>query len=274
MDDVNTESEQRLRDLYAAASAAWPELDVPEERFVAYARARLASAGARTQHAADLYLACGCWLGLPSALAALERVHLARVPELVRSYDPSPAFADEVCQALRERLLVGGTEDARIARYTGRGPLFSWLRVTAVRLALNLLEARHPERNLALSRAELEAMPDADPELESIKSEYRAAFEAAVTRALTELPLEQRRALRLHLVGEMTTTQIGALMRVHHSTVVRWLAAARATVRKRALAALRQELGASALEVESLAGLLLSRLDVSLQSCLGETSAE
>jgi RNA polymerase sigma-70 factor (ECF subfamily) len=274
MDDMETEIEERLRDVYAAASAAWPRVDVPRERFIAYARERLSLAEPRALDGPDLYLACGCWLGLPSALAELERVYLARVSQLVRPYDPSPAFADEVCQTLRERLLVGAGADARIASYSGRGSLLSWLRVAAVRIALNLLEARHPERNLTLSHVELEAMPGADPELEAIKSQYREAFQAAVTQALSALPLAQRRALRLHLVGEMTTTQIGALMQVHHSTVVRWLAAARAAVRKSALAALQRELGASAAELESLAGLVLSRLDVSLRTCLGDGSAD
>lgn len=273
MDRVETEIEQRLRDLYEAGRAAWPALDVAPELFIAYARERLAP-DEPAKLEPDLYLTCACFNRVAGAMETLDRVFLARLPPLLRPLDPSPAFADEVCQKLRERLFVGAGTEARIAGYGGRGSLFSWLRVAAVRIGLNLLQGRHPERNLALSHAATQAMPGSDPELEAIKAQHRDAFQAAVARALAELPVEQRRALRLHLVGEMTTTQIGTLMRVHHSTVVRWLAAARATVRKSALAALRAELGVSAVELESLAGLLLSRLDVSLESCLGESGAD
>ena len=83
-------------------------------------------------------------------------------------------------------------------------------------------------------------------------------LQAALACALAELPLEQRRALKLHLVGGMTTTPIGVLMRVHHSTVVRWLAVARAEARATALEALRLEIGGSVGELASLAGLSYS----------------
>ncbi len=272
MRSLETETDELLDDLFESGRAAWPDVDLSRARFVAYARERLPApeAGQRTRlEGADLYLACACRHEIAGALATFERVFLVRVPSLLRQMDPSPAFADEVCQKLRERLFLGGDE-ARIASYNGRGSLFSWLRVAAVRTALNLLEGRHPERNLTLSHATMQAMPDDDPELEAIKTQYRQPFQAALARALAELPLEQRRALKLHLVGGMTTTQIGVLMRVHHSTVVRWLAAARAEARAKALEALRLEIGGSISELASLAGLLLSRLDVSLGSCLGD----
>ena len=259
-----------MHDLFESGRAAWPDLELPRELFVIHARQRLADHSPAQLEAGDLYLACACRHEIAGALAAFERVFLARIPPLLRSMDPSPAFADEVCQTLRQRLFIGG-DAARIGSYSGRGALFSWLRVAAVRTALNLLEGRHPERNLELSQATMAAMSDDDPELEAIKTQYRAPFQAALTQALTALPLEQRRALKLHLVGGMTTTQIGVLMRVHHSTVVRWLAAARAEARTRALEALKRELGGSISELASLAGLLLSRLDVSLGACLDAT---
>ena len=51
-------------------------------------------------------------------------------------------------QRLRERLFVGSDgEPARLASYSGRGPLGTWVRIAAIRLALNL---RRSERDASL----------------------------------------------------------------------------------------------------------------------------
>ena len=86
----------------------------------------------------DTYLAAACAAGDGAAIRVLDDELVARVPAMVRRVDGSPAFAEDICQQLRIRVLVReGDAIPRIARYTGDVPLSAWMRVIALRLALN-----------------------------------------------------------------------------------------------------------------------------------------
>jgi RNA polymerase sigma-70 factor len=280
MSSVEGDLEARLSDLWQAGQAAWPELVVPSERFAAFVRARLTGDGADDVAAAlsalsvpDLFLACACVEGVPGAIATFDRVLMTRVPAWVKRLEPSPAFADEVCQRLREKLFVPAEGPPKIVLYSGRASLLSWLRVVALRTALNLLDMHNPDRNRALDEEALATPTGDDPELDLLKRQYRDQFEAAVQAALAGLPQEQRRALRFHLLGGLSTTQIGVLLKVHQTTVARWLAAARRQVRAETQRQLRAQLGLHSGEFESIAGLLLSRLDVSIETVLRDSGS-
>jgi RNA polymerase sigma-70 factor (ECF subfamily) len=90
----------------------------------------------------------------------------------------------------------------------------------------------------------------------------------AVRTALAELTSRQRNLLRLNLGVGLGTARIAIMYRVDQSTIVRWLQVARAAVRNATYEHLCAELGASTLEVQSLTGLLLGRLDLSLGGAL------
>jgi RNA polymerase sigma-70 factor (ECF subfamily) len=80
--------------------------------------------------AADAELAAACARGDATAMRRLDDEHLAAIPTMIRRIDRSEAFASEVRQRVRVRLLLG--EDGappRIARYTGEVPLGAWIRV-------------------------------------------------------------------------------------------------------------------------------------------------
>jgi RNA polymerase sigma-70 factor (ECF subfamily) len=74
--------------------------------------------------------------------------------------------------------------------------------------------------------------------------------------------------LRLHVVEGLNIDEIGALFKVHRSTVARWIAAARTQVLTDARKQLRAELGLSAGEFDSLAGVVRSQLDLSVAGIL------
>ena len=253
------------------ARAAWPGVDVPLLQFVAHASGRVAADGTDPgfAHAADLYLAAACLSGHRAALDVLERSFLARVEGQVRRIDASAAFADEVRQQLREHLLVGRCDERpRLADYAGRGPLGAWLRVAAVRLALNLVAMRRPEQEQPLEETLLQASDANDPEHELLHARYGPLLRQAVSTALTALTSQQRNLLRLNLARGLSTAKIAIAYRVDQSTVVRWLQAARAAVRDATYEHLCAALGASAHEVQRLTRLLLSRLDLSLSGIL------
>jgi len=134
-----------------------------------------------------------------------------------------------------------------------------------------MLRARDAEREVPLEAALDDAKAvgsGGDVALELIKERYREEFEEAVRAAVRGLPLRQRNLLRLHLCGGVTTRKLAAMYQVNQSTAARWVADAREQVRAETRARLSERLRLSAAEIDSLAGVLLSRLDISLTGCL------
>lgn len=220
-------------------------------------------------HAADLALACGCVLGEPRALQALEETYLGRlVGELRRSGLPTQVIEDGV-QRCRERLLVkSGARPVRLSDYNGTSPLWSWLRVVALREALQLL--RKGRRETSLPGAILEVVaPEGDPELAYLKQTYRAAFREAFGRAVSSLSAQERTVLRQHFVYGLSIDRIGELHEVHRATAARWLQRIRDLLLSRTREDLVTRLRLSDTEFEGVLGLVRSQLDLSLHRQLG-----
>lgn len=264
------ELEQRLGRAAQSAAAAWPALALPPPNFVRHMASLLTketdpAATLDTLNLPDLYLACACLQAVPGAIEAFEQTVLSRIPAFIGRVDAAPAFADEVRQILCEKLLVGGnTTPPRLAAYSGRGALLKWMRVAAVRTALNLRAQR--QRHLQEGRRpELTpTMVDNDPELAYIQSSYRPAFEAAFREALAGLSSEGRNLLRLRFVNDLSIDGIAEVFQVHRATVVRKLARARSDLYKMTEEILQERLGLGSAEFANLAGMIHSQLHISL----------
>jgi RNA polymerase sigma-70 factor (ECF subfamily) len=219
----------------------------------------------------DLFLAAACLRGDPIALEHFEREILRPVSAYVSSVDTSRELADEVRQALRVRLLGGSGQAPALARYRGESELGGWVRVAAIRLALNL---RRGERTQATAeRRSADPLPQRlAPELVHLQARYREPFTRALETALGSLPDRDRALLRLYHAEELPLEQIGALYRVHLSTVSRWLTRARQSLADGTLEILRQQLEIGASEAESIARLVMSQIDVSLLRLLRNRS--
>lgn len=242
--------------------AAWPAIAVSEAQL----RAHLARLELPDEPHADLYLACACAAGDPAAIAAFERAVLSEVGHFIARIDGSPQFADEVRQALRERLLVA-REGAppRIADYSGRGPLGAWVRVAAVRTAIDL--RRDADDHGRVSTAEAIAH-DLSPEVELLRARYQADYEAAVREALAALDSKERNLLRMHVVDGLTVDRIGLVYRVHRATAARWVQAVRQKLLDEVYRRLGERLRLSPAELDSLTALVQSQLRVSLTGLL------
>jgi RNA polymerase sigma-70 factor (ECF subfamily) len=260
--------------------AAWPELAVDDGRFAEFVAARLAGEdgvemgvgdGVEDLHVEDLYLACACLDGLPRALAAFDACHLGTVARQLARIDRSPWFADEVRQRLRERLLVGDADEpARLMGYSGRGPLGVWVKVAAVRLALNL---RRNQREVPLLRGD-EPIVAADAELLLLRQRFRADFTAAFTLAVGTLTGGQRQLLRLHFLDGVSLGELAALERVDKSTLSRRLQAAREALLRDTERHLCARLRLDDAEVRSLIGLMRSQFgDLSVARLLRANEA-
>jgi RNA polymerase sigma-70 factor (ECF subfamily) len=266
-------AEASLAELARTARAAWPTLELRDEVFLAHLRERvpdpLPPDAAELIHAADLFLACACANGDPRAIAEFERGYIATLDGVVAQMRLGADLVDEVKQRVRDRLLVRVSDGApRIADYSGRGALRSWVYATAMRTALNALAAA--KRHLPTEQEQLLDIPTSgdDPEWAALRAHHRSEFAAAFGAAFTTLTARQRLLLKQHFVDGLSTEELGNQYRVHRVTVLRWICQARdelVTALQRALAA---ELGVDADEYKSLVRLVKSQLDLSLSQLL------
>lgn len=263
-----------LERLVQAGRAAWPAVRVDDAAFERFVVERLEPAEMASAHGADLYLAFGCVSQDPKALEAFEREHMARVPAFIHRVDKSEAVAAEVQQVLRERLLVGRQDRAaKIAEYAGRGPLASWLRVVAVRVALELQRSKKPEVSHEDDGANELSASD-DPEMDYLRLRYGREFREAFTESLAALDAKQRTILQLYLVDGLNIERIGQVYQVHRATVARWIAGTRDHLYDDTRRRLRDKLHLEVTEFESIVRLVRSQLDVSVRRILQEGLGE
>lgn len=262
--------EQELQRILSLGRKAWPAVRMDPGWFARRLGEKLEGDADRTAMlqdlpAADVYLACACELANEAALAEFERSYLTEVPAFVARIDPSAAFADEVKQELRDQLFVGkaGTRPL-IAGYAGRGPLGAWLRVIAVRTALRVGRSRGGDAPPPDPSAAFGHSPD--PELDYLKLRYRVLYEDALRAAVASLETRERLFLRLHYVDGLNIDRIGAMYRLHRSTVARRLAVYRRTLRERVHSLLEKNASFSPSESASILRLVRSQLFISLRS--------
>jgi RNA polymerase sigma-70 factor (ECF subfamily) len=247
--------------------AAWPQVEVPPAELARYLAAR--GVDEPSAHAADLYLACACALAIPAALRLLEQRVLSQAPQWVRRFDSSPTFAADLSSLLREKLLVSTPErPAKISEYSGRGPFAAWVRMVAVRTAIDLVRSTSGR---ALGQIELPSRLAAqadDPELQYLKQRYQPLFKAAIAEGLTTLDSEQRSLLRLRLLDGLSYDQIAALLGSSKATVARRMNAVREQILARVKQELQAGLGVDTAEFHSLVGVVHSQLEISIESHL------
>jgi RNA polymerase sigma-70 factor, ECF subfamily len=266
----------RLEALLARGRAAHPNLSVADETFIAQlarSAARLTSEGPALEALAieDLFLASACAEGAPGAAEAFEARCGARLTAAAAGATKSEDERREMEQRLRHLLLVGSTEEApRIATYGGQGPLDRWVAVVAQRQIVTAIRSEQAERRARDGAAkEAAALEEAvHPEVAFLKERYKGAFEQAMTTALAMLGERDRVILKLHLVSGVAVAQIGQMYGVSQSTASRWLADARDTISTEVTQYLREHAGLKVSELNSLAALVASQLNLSMSRLL------
>jgi RNA polymerase sigma-70 factor (ECF subfamily) len=283
--------EERLRSALAACGAAWPGVVVDEGVVLRHvARVLLPAAspslalgtpteGSTRGPLADpvaqsianelrglrfegLYLVAGCLQGVSSAVACFSALIDKEVEVVLRRVPDADAEGDDVKQRMRVGLLMGADgEPAKIATYSGRGDLRSWLRTCARRMLLR--EAGKAKRG---GRADDDALLDLtaggdDPETRYLKERYGQSFRMAVREGLASLEVRERAMLRHRFIEDLSVDQIGVLCGVSRATAARWVKDAREQLLARTLEALGRHVGAGSVDAESIVRLLQSRLD-------------
>jgi RNA polymerase sigma-70 factor (ECF subfamily) len=267
--------EEQLRRLWERGRAAWPGLEVSAQDFVHHLLPHWPAEGdgaafLAALHGEDLYLCCACARGVAAALLSFDRSVLASVPAFVVRVDPSPAFADEVRQILRTRLLLAKDgAPPRIAGYSGSGPLASWVRIAAVRTALNLRRNRDDRPKDEVDDTTVGHIAQA-PEVELLRAQHRQTFHSALREAFLRLSPADRNLLRMHFAGGLTGERIAGLLQVNRSTVVRGLARIRMELFQEVRRQLRDRLRLPPSELDSFIRILRSHFNLSLTSLLKE----
>ncbi len=225
----------------------------------------------------DLWSAARCQGGDTRALARFDRRCIDTLASVIARIDPSPSFLDEVKQQVRTKLLVApepGTAP-KIARYAGRGPLAAWVRVVAVREALNLKRGRSGwAGHGGVSSDEMLDVEASvtSPELGLVKAQYRLEFERAFRGAMAELSPEQRNLLRHHYLHGLGVDAIGSIYGLHRSSVARRIKKARATLLATTRRTLALRLATDREDFDRLLALIASRIDLSIERHLQPSS--
>jgi RNA polymerase sigma-70 factor, ECF subfamily len=263
----------RLAELCRDARRAHP-CGIEDELLVAAIAAR-APAGELTAYlarcrAGDLALALATTRGSGAAIAELERSHGAVIEAVVRRFVGASHTADDLRQILRARLFVAEPErEPKIADYAGQGFLENWLRVTAMRVFLDLDKRKDRSRELPADDDDLLALPEpADLELDLVKAEYRAAVASAIADAARQLEPGDRHLLRQHYAAGLSIDQLGAALGIHRATAARRLASAREQLAAATRRLVAERLALDAGELEAVIGLVMSRLEVSIAKLL------
>lgn len=250
----------------AAARAQWPDVVFADEDMVAFIGSRLTGtdlvSALRALPAADMALAAACVAQKPSAHAAFEAL-LGEVDAAGATVGASSDLVDEVKQLLRVQLLVPNAgKPPGLAGYRGKGSLRGWLRITATRELIR--HKRKRQREVSLSRGLDDLFAVSDPELQSLKAQYRGEFAAALREAIELLSSEDRTLLRQHLADGMSIDAIGAAFGVHRATAARWLVRARAALVATTHRRLAERLQLPLEEIESAIRFVQSQLDISM----------
>lgn len=262
-----------LLSLVLRAEAGWPEFRLDRATFASYLAERVGDA-LEDAHPTDLYLACACAGGNAKAMAVFEGAYMADVRRAVGRIDMPPDAADDVVSALREELCFGVADrPPKLAKYSGRGSLRGWLRVTATRMALKAV--RSGKRIAAGDDGVLDgvAASTAAPDLLYVQKKYETEFADAFRFAMTQLSSRQRTLLRQRFADGLTGDELAKLYRVHRATVVRWLARARDDALSHTRESLRQRLDVAASELDTIMRAVKSGLDISLSSLLESKDA-
>jgi RNA polymerase sigma-70 factor (ECF subfamily) len=266
--------EAQLQTALAECRTAWPDIAVEALAFMRYLGERLPrdsdwKAALTTVSLTDLYLACGCALGDPVSVAALDTHFIRRIALAPFGSVPKVHDAQELAQRLRIRVLVGDTEQPpRIASYTGRGPLNAWLRVAAARLAVDLhrAEASPAPPNWAMLTGPI------DQELLYLKQTHADLFGAALDEALRGLGKRTRTVLRLHFLEGVPVVQIATSYNVSARSVQRWIVTAQTEVIDQMRSTLGTSLELTGSQLESLIGQMQTELMIALRQFFSDKS--
>jgi RNA polymerase sigma-70 factor (ECF subfamily) len=259
-------TDSEIATAHSAAAGAWLDISVSLEHYAEMLRSSGVSSEDLRQCAGDLYLACAAGAGDHRAIRVIEERFIARLPARIRRLGAANDTVGDVLQTVRERLFSGITP--RIRAYNGAGPLEQWIKVVAIRTAIDL---HRTDRSIPrVEGAWLETVMPADSDASSLvmKVEYKRELEAAIRDLVATLSPRDRAILRLHVVEGVSIEKIAASYGVHRVTVARWVWTAGETLLDGLRARFKEKFGIVPREFDSMARMARSQLSIDLPGLL------
>jgi RNA polymerase sigma-70 factor (ECF subfamily) len=253
---------------YLEARQRWPGIERATLRDYSEHVAMLGTSQAELErHGADLYLALACGIADPNALRLLEGRFFPAVNEQLSRSGFDETARQDVFQQMMMHLCTG--PKPRILTYAGRAALSSWLRVTAMRFALNMHASASNGAARLPDLVDRLLTEDASPERNLATEKARPLFQAALEEAIRCVSDRDRTLLRLCFLDGLNVDAIGSMYGVHRATAARWIAEIRRRVLRHVRSMLADEPGLHASEFDSLARLVRSELHLTLKRVLG-----
>ena len=254
-----------------AAEKQWPTVRLPHHDFVAYVAARIGAGEAPLDQLAarqldDLYLAFGCSIADPAAVAAFDAAILRDIPRALRRGDLDPAHLEDTRQQVATKLLA--TSPPTIAQYAGRGSLRGWVRVIAIRESARLLGNAVQEKPIGDDALFDAVAHGVVPSQSLLKDAYRQSFKRAFEEALAALSIHDRLLLRQHFLDGLSIDRMASLHDVHRATAARWIAKLVEKLLVDTRTRLQTALQVDAEELDSVLRLIQSCLDASIGRAL------
>ena len=263
-----------LREMCTEGQLRWPSIHITLEQYQHFCAA---ICGERSLNdlkplAADIYLCCGCTQQQTVAQRALEQ----QADEIVRSaivkVHRDGEFVRETIQEFWKKVLSG--PDARVYAYQARGPLQAWLRIVALRLAIDRRRAQQVVQTYETELGDLMADQAFGPESTLTRVRFHEPFRAALRDAIAALSPKERNLLRMHVQGRCSIDQIGRAYGVHRATAARWLE----QVKRHILRQVKARLGLNGpklteSEFQSIARVVGGELELGLSALPGNGSA-
>jgi len=261
-------TDDRAKAAFELGRVHWPTIrGLTREMFRSFLDDAVVEPEALDERAAEIFLAAAAASGDADAVRIFDDKVLADLPRWLARLHLPPDMFDEVRQLLRSKLLVGPAP--KLMQYRASGPLGAWVRVAAMRTALD-----HCESHAVFTGASRDLrdplIVTLDPEQQLIRHKYGALFEAALRDAVGNLSKRDRNLLRLHYLSRMSYDAMARTYHVHRATVVRWLAAIRDELDTALRIRLWQDLGIPPTELRSLWNAVKSDVEVSLSRLLAE----
>jgi RNA polymerase sigma-70 factor, ECF subfamily len=262
-----------LFDIIGAAQRTYPGIRVPTDIFAAHLGDRMPAEvppllALRQMHTADLYLACACTHGDVHAFAAFDSRCLRPLDRVLSRMGIDAELIAEVKQDIRSRVLIGDGKRAQIVEFSGRGDLRGWVRVMAVRRALQCQCRARREVPLDDDHLLEQLVGPRNSEFDHAKRVYRLEFKRAFEGALRDLPDRDLTLLRQHYVDALTVDELGSLYRVHRATAARLLVRARVLVLEATRARLMSQLHVQPDDLDSIIRMIRSQIEISLRGLL------
>lgn len=246
--------------LWSAGRASWPNLALDEATFSAWADEHVPTdASFDKLDGPGLYLVASALLGVPGAVRAFIEGPLAAAGSSLARTLPTPEARAEHLHELSVHLLTPGEdEDAWLERYDGRAPLSAWIRIIAVRRALN--KTRGKTRLVDLEEATLDQASAHDPEVSVLRRLHRDDITAILRDAILALGPEDRAILRLRFAEGATLAALATLQKSSVTTMHRRLDALHEGLMKRVTKLMRERLRLSASQQGSMIRIFQSDL--------------